>query len=133
VADVISSMNRLDDCATELDRLSKKLAETERELEVAETDYVLFVDAFEVGLWDKHLEGDKLPSAEMRLKLAHRAIPTEVLGRYSHLLSSRKRLEKRISSVKVIVDAQRSILSALKVEMDASSVSPHREFSRRAA
>ena len=55
----------------------------------------------------------------MRLKLAHKAMDPGVLGRYIGLLNSRKRLEKRIGALKSAVDAQRSILSALKSELEA--------------
>ncbi len=111
-------MARLDSYAIELDDLSKKLSDVERKLEPAEQEYEAFIDDFYVGLWaDKE---QKLPGEDMRLRLARHAMPPELLGRYSALLHSRKRMEKRVSSIKASIDALRSILSALKAEMDAS-------------
>ena len=113
-------METLAQLAEELDQRSLELGDVERKLEVAELTYQGFVDDFEVGLWTKYEDaGSKLPPEAMRLKLAHKAIDPTVLGRYQGLLHSRKRLEKRIGSLKCQVDAQRSILSALKLEQEA--------------
>ena len=117
----LEAMDRLSALADELDLRSNQLAEVERSLEPAEREYSAFVDAYEVGLWTRHENGDmaKLPSEALRLKLARAAMPPEMLGTYEGLLASRKRLEKRIAALKPQVDAQRSILSALKMEMEA--------------
>jgi hypothetical protein len=113
--------------ATELDDLSKALADVERRLAPVETDYQQFVDDFEIGLWTKHQDEDaKLPSAAMRLKLARQAMDPELLGRYIGLVKSRERMRERISVLKATVDAQRSILSALKLEMEASGAGQRR-------
>lgn len=117
------AMDRLEQLAEELDQRSLELADVERRLEPTELAYQAFVDEFEVGLWTKHEDSEgktKLPSEAMRLKLAHKEMDPSLLGRYAGLLHSRKRLEKRIAALKVQVDAQRSILSALKTEMQAS-------------
>ena len=46
-----------------------------------------FIDNFELGLYDKVLaEGGKLPSEAMRLKLARREMPAELLGRREGLM-----------------------------------------------
>lgn len=124
MVDAASAMGLLDSKARELDELSKALAYVERRLEPAERDYQEFVENFEVALWRRYEDSDgrtKLPSESLRLKLAHREMSPELLGRYVGLLNSRKRLEKRISALKATVDAQRSILSALKTEMEATS------------
>lgn len=116
-------MDRLDQLASELDLRSSELADVERRLEPAEIAYQTFVDDFEVGLWTKYEDSEgkvKLPPEPMRLKLAHKAIDSSLLGRYQGLIHSRKRLEKRIGALKTQVDAQRSILSALKVEAEAT-------------
>lgn len=115
-------MERLAQLAEELDQRSLELGDVERRLEPAELAYQVFVDEFEVGLWTKHENaGSKLPSESLRLKLAHKEIDPALLGRYQGLLHSRKRLEKRINALKSQVDAQRSILSALKLEMEVVS------------
>lgn len=112
---------RLDEIALELDQRSKELADVERQLEPVAISYQTFVDDYEIGLWTRHEdEGAKLPSADLRLKLAHRAMNQSVYGRYVGLTNSRKRLMARIGVLKAEVEAQRSILSALKVELEAS-------------
>lgn len=111
----------LDDHAAELDQLSKALADTERKLEPVTREYEEFMSAYEEGLWDRHVEGgEKFPAESLRTRMGHRAMPPELLGRYTSLMGSRKRIEKRVSTLKAIVEAKRSILSALKVEMEAS-------------
>lgn len=112
----------LDEHARELDMRSKELARVERDLEPVEEEYRRFVDDFEIGLWQRSQdeEGFKLPSEALRLKLAHKAIDPALYGRYVGLVKSRKRLEQRIRDLKTAVDAQRSILSALKLEMEAT-------------
>jgi hypothetical protein len=119
----LEAMDKLDALAGELDTRSRELADVERKLEPTELAYQAFVDEFEVGLWTKYEDSEyktKLPSEAMRLKLAHKAMDPGLLGRYVGLMNSRKRLEKRISALKSAVDAQRSVLSALKIEMEAS-------------
>jgi hypothetical protein len=125
----VEAMDKLDVLATELDMRSRELADVERKLEPTELAYQAFVDEFEVGLWTKYEDSEyktKLPPAPMRLKLAHKAMDPELLGRYVGLVNSRKRLEKRISALKAAVDAQRSILSALKVELEATGAGMRR-------
>lgn len=117
------AMDRLSLLADELDQRSRELADVERRLEPIEIAYQGFVDEHEVGRWVKHEDSDgkvKLPSEAMRLKLAHKDMDPALLGRYVGLVHSRRRLEKRIAALKVQVDAQRSILSALKAELEAA-------------
>ncbi len=116
------AMNKLAEFADELDRLSKAQAEVSRRLEPADTEYEQFITDFEVGLWNK-VEGghlSKLPSEAMRTRLAHKEISPELLGRREGLRQSRERITRRISDLKQMVDAQRSILSALKTEIEAT-------------
>jgi IS4 transposase len=121
MSDAASAMDALDLHAGELDSLSKLAAEVERELEPIEREYQDFLDVFEVGCWDRHVkDGDKLPSEAMREKLARRELPTVLLGKYSELTSRRKRIEKRIAALKTQISAQQSILSAHKLEAEAS-------------
>jgi hypothetical protein len=122
MATVAQATGVLDEKARELDDLSKKLGKVELELESAEEAYQKFVDDFELGLWRQHVDhGAKLPPTEkLRLKLAHEAMDPVVLGRYIGLKNRRDRIEKRIKSLGKTVDAQRSILSALKTELEAS-------------
>lgn len=117
----VEALNRLSELAVEIGTRASELAEVERRLEPVAIEHDRFVDNFDTGLWFQHVsEGAKLPSAEMRLKLAHKAIDPDLLGRYVALSNARKRLTDRIRSLRVEIDAQRSILSALKVEMEAT-------------
>lgn len=114
-------MAKLDGFADELNGLSANLAEVQRRLEPVQSEYQEFVDDFEVGLWEAHVNDDaKLPSAAMRLKLAQRAMKPELLGQWVALTKKRDRMMQRIRDLKVEVNAQQSILSALKEEMNAS-------------
>ena len=112
-------MATLDSYAREMDDLSRKLADVERRFEPVEARYEAFLDAHSVGLWEAHQDGQKLPGEDLRLRLARRDMPADLLGEYSSLLHSRKRLERRISALAKAISAQQSILSALKMEMEA--------------
>lgn len=120
MSSVLEVMSRLDEYAVELDKRSKELAQVERELEPVEQFIEEFTDDFECALWEAHTKRDeKLPSAELRERLARKQMPAEVVTRHGRLLARRKRLEKRIRHLGDVIDAQRSILSALKAEMEA--------------
>ena len=130
----LEALERLDGHASELDTLSKGLAAVQRDLEPAEVAYQAFVDEFEVGLYLKSEEpdGPRLPSEALRLKLARREMPAELLGRRDGLLRKRDRMRQRISDLKTIVESERSLLSALKVEMEAGGSGGQPQWSRAA-
>lgn len=114
-------MRVLDGNARELHHLADALASVERQLQGSTPDdagvqgeYQAFVDNFEIGLWEQHVNGAKLPAKDLRLQLAHRAMPPELYGRYFALVKSRDRILTRIGTLKAEIGAQRSILSALK-------------------
>lgn len=115
-----SVLAELDQRAAELDQLSRDFADVERKLEPVTEEYEAFMAAYEEGLWERHLEGEKFPPEALRTRMGHRAMSADLLGRYTQLNASRRRMEKRISTLKAIVEAKRSILSALKVEMEAT-------------
>ena len=116
-----SVMVRLDTLAAELDVRSKELAETERRLEPVEAQYEETLSDWETALWEESQTTDtKFPPEKLRLRMAHRAMNATLLGAFNTKQAKRKRLEKRIAAIKVQVDAQRSILSALKAEAEAS-------------
>lgn len=111
----------LDGHARELDALSSSLAAVERQLEPVAVEYEAFLASHEIGLWAKHVnDGDKFPSERLRERLALRDMPAELYGRHTALVASRRRMEKRIGTLKAVVDAQRSILSGLKAELEAT-------------
>ncbi len=119
-ADLGTVLVKLDSYAAELDSCSRKLADVESELEPLNNVYEEAMDNAEASFWERHEdEGDKLPPQHMREVLARRSISPEIRSKRALLLSKRKRLEKRIRTLSDLVDAQRSILSALKSEMEA--------------
>ena len=121
MSDVIECIAKLRDSADELDQLSRDLHAIEKDREPVELAYQKFVDDFQVGLWMQHQDlGKKLPSEALRVKLAEREMDPALLGRYVGLVMARKRAEKRIRDLRSTVDAQRSILSALKTELEAT-------------
>lgn len=109
-------MADLDMMSRELNNLAAGMAYVARELEPVEDAYTKHIDEFEVGLYERSInDADfKLPAEAMRLKLAQRAVDPALYGRYHALVKSRDRMVKRISALKVSIEAQRSLLSALK-------------------
>lgn len=115
-------MAKLDQLAAELDNRSSELANVERKLGPVEDEYDDFYEAFVAGMFEGE-DGKRLPGEDVRRALCHQRLRVEkpeLLGRYRDLNRSRKRLEKRLGSVKSAVDAQRSVLSALKAELEAT-------------
>ena len=117
------ALARLDGHAAELDDLSKRLAGVQRQLEDSDRTYQDFVDDYETGLYLKSKDpgvddGPKLPSDAMRKLLARRAMDPELLGRRDGLIHKRDRLKQRIGDLKEVIQAERSVLSALKVEAE---------------
>lgn len=119
----LEAMQRLDELAQGLDQLSKDLAKTETARAPVEDEYENFIDSFVAGLYEKQQQGTagRMPGEDVRLALARQAMPEELLGSYRTLTRRAERLRRRISDVKVQVDAQRSILSAHKAELEATS------------
>ena len=99
---------------------SAALLKVSQQLEVADVEYQAFVDNYEVGLYLKSEEegGRKLPSEAMRLKLARREMAPDLLGARDGLARKRDRIKQRIADLKSEIEAERSILSALKSEME---------------
>jgi hypothetical protein len=121
-AEAIDARARLSVLAQELGARSGDLAHVSRELEATDEAYRAYVDEYEIGLWQRSQdeEGFKLPSEALRVKLAHKAMDPALLGRHKGLCASRDRLKQRIADLKAEIEAQRSILSALKTEMEAT-------------
>jgi phage shock protein A len=116
------AMAKLQQLSNQLGSLATTLAEVNQALEPVEEEYEQFLDDYETGLWFKAQTDDsaKLPPKDMRVRLAHKAMAPELLGSYRGLTNKRDRLRKAISDKKADVDAWRSMLSALKTEMEAS-------------
>ena len=113
---------RLLDAQIELNDRSLKLERVEIELEPVEDDYNDFIEGFEADLWERAAteEDVKFPPERVRLALAHRAIDDNLYARYRALKRVRGRHKQRISDLKEIVASQRSIVSAAKLEQEAS-------------
>lgn len=108
------ALSVLDGIRQEMDSLSISLHKVEQQLDPLSVQYEQFISDFEIGLWEQHVDGGKLPPATLRVQMAHRAMPPELYGRYTALAASSKRMQKRISTLKAQAEAQRSVLSALK-------------------
>lgn len=121
MTDIAEASRALMDAAKELDGLSRKLVEIERELAPIELDLTAFVEDFKVALWQKHVDdGEKHPPEETRNALAHRAFETDRYHRALALRAARARAKGRLSDLREIVAAQRSIVSAAKTELEAT-------------
>jgi cell division protein FtsB len=107
--------------AYELDHLSKGLAEVERRLEPIQEKYDDGLADYEAGLFKAYEDGEgKWPGEDTRERLYRRQLDRDLRREYDRLHASRKRMEKRIRTLSTAADAQRSVLSALKVELEAT-------------
>jgi len=105
----------------ELVSLSQALQVVEKRLEPIERVYAEDFADFEAGMFERYEKGEgKWPGEETRERLYRRTIPADSRTELMRLQAARKRAEKRLGSLKVAADAQRSILSALKLEMEAT-------------
>jgi septal ring factor EnvC (AmiA/AmiB activator) len=121
MSDVPSVMRKLEDNARQLDGLSRQLSAVGEEFARVAEGYREFVDDYEVGLYFKsESEGTKLPSEAMRLKLAHKAMNPEALGRYMALKARKESLAREIRDLKAEVEINRTIMSTLRIEMEAT-------------
>lgn len=113
--DPVTIMAELDQATEELNTLSSQLAVLERKLAPVEMEVEEFRSQHEEGLWARHVDGgEKFPPEALRERLANRAMDADLLGRYSALVGARRRMEKRISSLKAVINAKQTIISALK-------------------
>lgn len=122
MSEIIDASLTLLQKARELDDLSKRLGQTEIELAPLEAALTEWVEDYHAAAWEAHIEKDaKLPSEVIRVSLAHKAFDREKYRQILTLRSQRTRRKQRISDLREIVDAQRSIVSALKLEAEAAS------------
>ena len=114
------AMLRLNNIANELDTLSKNLQTVEQRMESVDVDYEEHVADFEAAMFDRYERGEgKWPGEETRERLARRTMDADLKRERDRLHAARNRAEKRIKSLGKAADAQRSVLSALKVEQEA--------------
>ena len=117
------------DCVINLSAIADELVSLSQALQFIERDHLYDLERayeqglmdFEAGLFEKYEKGEgKWPGEETRERLYRRTMPTDTLNELMRYQAARKRAEKRIASFKAAADSWRSILSALKVEMEAS-------------
>jgi predicted nucleic acid-binding Zn-ribbon protein len=121
VSDPIQVLRELNDAANELDSRSQELWRVQLELTKVQTEYDEEIGAFVERLWKEFEKtGKRIPSEDIRTRLAHREMDPELLGRYIGLQAQRKRLEARIDHLRTVVGGKRSVLSAQKVELEAA-------------
>jgi hypothetical protein len=118
---MIESAETLIRCARELDDLSRSLLTIEKELAALEVRMTVWEEDTHAAMWQKHMEdGDKLPPETIRIALAHQSFPAVDRQRLLTLKAARGRAKARISDLREIVAAHRSIVSAEKAELEAS-------------
>lgn len=115
MSDVLDAIRKLSESAAELDRLSGRLAQVERELEPLQAWYDDYSENFVAGLFED--DSKRLPGEDVRRALVHKDMREKEPEKFGHrrkLASESARIEKRIKALNREVDAQRSILSAEK-------------------
>jgi hypothetical protein len=121
MTDVAGQINRLRVAAEQLDTLSKEQDHVLARLEPLERRYELGLAEFEREQWRAHIfDGKKFPSERVRDAIYKGQVPEGFLTEIAALHSQRQRKDRQISNLRVQVDAHRSILSALKLELEAT-------------
>lgn len=117
------------DCVINLSAIADELVTLSQSLQVIEKEHLYDLERayeqglmdFEAGLFERYEKGEgKWPGEETRERLYRRTMPVDQLNDLMRYQAARKRAEKRIASLKAAADSWRSILSALKVEMEAT-------------
>jgi septal ring factor EnvC (AmiA/AmiB activator) len=112
---------RLIEAAEELDKRSKELVQIERDLEIAEPMYEDSIETFIADLWDECLrEERKFPPQDVRNAMAGKAMDKALRLNYRTLIRRRQKAKQRLTDLREIVAAQRSIVSAAKTEVEAT-------------
>ena len=107
--------------ANELDAISKALVTVENRLEILEPQYEDSIEAYVAELWETCLQEErKFPPQDVRTAMAKKAVPQDLKDEYRTLIRRRAKTKARLSDLREIVAAQRSIVSAAKTELEAS-------------
>lgn len=119
---IVEASQRLIAAARELDDISKALVEVELEIEKTEPRYQDFIESFVADLWDECIQEEKkFPPQDVRNAMALKAMDPTVKADYRYLIHRRQKAKQRLTDLREIVAAQRSIVSAVKEEMNASA------------
>ena len=122
MTDVASAMATLEDLAHRLDLASRELYKVTEELEPIERKYREWIDDYEVGMYREAVESEsRLPSEKLRERLALSAMDHELREMFLTFTARRERMLRRIKDLGILIDAQRSLLSAYKVEVEATT------------
>jgi hypothetical protein len=79
------------------------------------------IEAFIAALYEECAEEDRrLPPEDVRKALAGRSVDAELRRAYRQNIHVRRRCKSRLSDLREIVSAHRSIVSAAKTELEAS-------------
>lgn len=131
---MIESAKALQDCTSELDKLSKELMEAEAAVEQHEAHYRTATEDFKVALYTASLEtGTRMPAEDIRNAMANKHYREGHAVEWQALLifrAKRARLKGRLGDLREVVAAYRSLVSAAKTELDASS-GPQPQWSTR--
>lgn len=118
---VASTTATLTDISNELLTLSQALQQVEKRLEPLERAYEEDFADFEAGMFQRYEDGEgKWPGEETRQRLYRRTMPQEQRQDLMRLQAARVRAEKRLTWLGKAAGAQMTILSALKVELEAT-------------
>jgi hypothetical protein len=121
VSDIATSSTALMNAAKELDEVSKALIAVEQAIEIQEPQVEDKLEAFYAVLWEDQEERErKMPPADVRERLAWRALDEDLKQAYRRNLAVRRRCKSRLADLREIVAAHRSIVSAAKTEMEAT-------------
>jgi hypothetical protein len=122
VTEVMQSAQTLMRCAEELNGLSTGLLRVEQTLASLELELTVWVEDQQAAMWERAQtdEDYKLPPEAVRLAIAHRTFDQDKYHRFLTLKAARSRAKQRISDLREIVAAHRSIVSAAKTELEAS-------------
>lgn len=119
---VAGEIDVLEGYAKRLDELSKAQTDLLSQLEPIEARYEQGLASHERETWLSHVQnGKQFPSERVRLAFYQVELDRDFLDTYVTLKAQSRRIEKQISHLKALIDARRSILSALKLESEASA------------
>ena len=112
---------RLIAAANELDAVSKALVQTENAIEQLEPQYQDAIEAFIAELWDECIREEmKFPPQDVRNAMAVKAMDPDLRRDYRAAIRRRQKTKQRLTDLREIVAAQRSIVSAAKTELEAT-------------
>jgi predicted nucleic acid-binding Zn-ribbon protein len=119
---IVEASQRLIAAADELDSISKALVQLENVIEELEPRYEDAIEAFIAELWDESVRDEKkFPPKDVRDAMAFKAMDADLRLSYRMTIRRRQKTKQRLTDLREIVAAQRSIVSAAKTEMEATA------------